>query len=811
MNICMIFCYSSDILAMQRVLHLPVQLPKKFIKISGLEREGEKITVFLNAALKSKTIALMIGDLIDDQVAIKKITVPLDAPAKVIKDTFDILRFPDSLQGRLKKYSLAELIERAEFLHKYDFPQSTVDSFAIRIEEKQRENVPSIASRIQKEPWRVEKARKSREAILKKRKTLIKFHSPENKTDTITVPLNLIQTNSVVIKSMIDDLMQPEGVMSEDISILLDASSEIMRDIFHTLTFPESLEEKLKNYSLKELIDRDNFLQAYNFTGDITKLFAKMISNYELKNADGEQMIEELNRDKKEQLFISPAMTTLGNVILANHMNDKDRRVELFSGDSIAFEYSLPVQNEPNLSVRGSDSLYSIHSVTFSPDGKKMVSGGGSGLGTRSLAHLLLWSLNNDGSINTVPRSFSVNLKLPDVYAVAFSPNGKNVVSGSYSFDEEKGDDNLFLWTLNNDGSINQSPQALKGHTKGVSSLAFHPIHKNIMISAGDGINSLLLWTFNDDGSINTTPQILKDSSAGGIEHIVISTDGKVMISVTDNDIMLWKFNDGIINTMPIPLKVKEPLEGKFGKAALSFDGKKLVTCFGQKLLLWNLEDINNIANGEIINHFKSWSQDISSIVFSRDNKKIIIQRYPSNQMSLYDIDDSKMNNITLIKCPYYGTFVAMSPDDKKIIASFAKRFMYWNLFKPEEEKLLHDLSEKLTPAQGQLIIRLGKLLQQKKKESLSSFYEKVYNSLPLAVQKLFKDAVSNASIDLRFKKLIEAKKKMYEYFDKPQYQDRQNMIEEIGKLKRIYQTVPRDVSQPYSQALDEVTQEMGY
>src|SRR5437762_4504599 len=98
MNICMVFCYGPDILAMRRVSHLPIQLPNKrpVIKTSGLEGEGEKIIVPLNSAQKSKAIASMINDLRDAHLIIKDKTIPLDAPVQVIKDSFDMLQFPDS-------------------------------------------------------------------------------------------------------------------------------------------------------------------------------------------------------------------------------------------------------------------------------------------------------------------------------------------------------------------------------------------------------------------------------------------------------------------------------------------------------------------------------------------------------------------------------------------------------------------------------------------------------------------------------------------------------------------------------------------
>ena len=632
---------------------------------------------------------------------------------------------------------------------------------------------------------------RAEKSFMKRQGVFINVSSSEGAHETIAVPLNILR-HSTIINSMIEDLEGATVVAASHIVIPLSASLEIIKDIFHTLTFPDSLQEKLKNYSLQELIDRYNFLHHYEFSGNITKLFEEKLASYKITNDQESEQAELFNRDAKKIVFIDPAIGGLKRSIIKKHINDKDRSTVLFSGNSIEFDYPEQLENKQKSHLRGSDLLAFISSCAFSPDGKKMVSGGCSGSGQESLANLLLWAVRDDGSINPVPQSFSGNLKLPTIYSVNFSPDGKKVVSGGPC--NEAGD-NLFLWTFNDDGSINSTPQVLKGHGEDVYGLAFHPIYKNIMISAGKGVSSLLLWTFNDDGSINSTPQVLKDSSEGDITQVAISADGKIMISSGSSGIRLWTFNDdGSINTEPIPLKIKDSfleLGNKFTNfvnIALSPNGKKMVAGIGENLVLWSLEDINNIASGEVIQSFPRFLALL--FAFSRDNKTLVINGLEgeSNQMVLCDITNAKV--LQTINCPRRGLFVTFSPNDKKIIAGFMGRLICWNLFTPQEQKMLDTLPQNLNVVKAQLISMLSNAMQEGKKVELSDFDANVYKGLPVEVQKLFEDTVLIATAPIK-------------PITKPEAQKRQSTSEEKQLLQQLTDEELRSFNGDFSQLKD--------
>ena len=112
-----------------------------------------------------------------------------------------------------------------------------------------------------------------------------------------------------------------------------------------------------------------------------------------------------------------------------------------------------------------------VLSVAFSPDGKTIVTGSGDNT-------VKLWNLEGK-EIQTL-KGHSANIS-----RVAFSPDGKTIATASE-------DSMVKLWNLEG-----KEIQTLKGHSAGVNSVAFSPDGKTIATGSGD--NTVKLWSLDLD------------------------------------------------------------------------------------------------------------------------------------------------------------------------------------------------------------------------------------------------------------------------------------------------------------------------
>jgi WD40 repeat protein len=111
---------------------------------------------------------------------------------------------------------------------------------------------------------------------------------------------------------------------------------------------------------------------------------------------------------------------------------------------------------------------FSVNSVAFSPDGKMIVSGSSDNT-------VRLWDISG----NPIGQPFEGHEDI--INSVAFSPDGKMIVSGSL-------DNTVRLWDI----SGNPIGQPFQEHHSGVNSVAFSPDGK--MIVSGSWDNTVRLW-----------------------------------------------------------------------------------------------------------------------------------------------------------------------------------------------------------------------------------------------------------------------------------------------------------------------------
>ncbi|RYP43976.1 hypothetical protein DL768_009507 [Monosporascus sp. mg162] len=156
-----------------------------------------------------------------------------------------------------------------------------------------------------------------------------------------------------------------------------------------------------------------------------------------------------------------------------------------------------------------------VNSVAFSPDSKLLVSG--------SYDYTVrLWDTTT-GQCRQTLQGHSLA-----VYSVAFSPDSKLLASGSY-------DITVRLW----DTTTGQCRQTLQGHSYTVNSVAFSPDSK--LLASGSHDHTVRLW----DTTTGQCRQTLQGHSFA-VYSVAFSPDSKLLASGShDNTVRLWDTTTG--------------------------------------------------------------------------------------------------------------------------------------------------------------------------------------------------------------------------------------------------------------------------
>ena len=271
-----------------------------------------------------------------------------------------------------------------------------------------------------------------------------------------------------------------------------------------------------------------------------------------------------------------------------------------------------------------------VSSVAFSPDGKQIVSG----LWDNTVR---VWDAVTGKAVGEPFRGH-----VGQVTSVAFSPDGKQIVSGSR-------DTTVRVWDAVTGEAVGEP---FRGHEDYVTSVAFSPDGKQIVSGSWD--KTIRIWDAVTGEAVGKPFQ--------GHDHwvtsVAFSPDGKQIVSGSDDKtVRVWDAGTG--------KAVGEPFRGHDGFVscvAFSPDGKQIV--LGDPTVgVWDA--ITGKAVGE---PFYGHIDRVTSVAFSPDGKQIV----SGSRDTTVRVWDAVTGEA--VGEPFQGhdgwvTSVAFSPDGKQIVS----------------------------------------------------------------------------------------------------------------------------------------------
>ncbi|MGF1524378.1 MAG: WD40 repeat domain-containing protein [Leptolyngbyaceae cyanobacterium] len=302
------------------------------------------------------------------------------------------------------------------------------------------------------------------------------------------------------------------------------------------------------------------------------------------------------------------------------------------------------------------------------------------------LSHLLDVISSDDKGVHQL--SSQNRLKQPSrIYAVAVSPNGKVLATGSYN-------GKIYLWNLETQSLL----YILPGHTDAVETLAF--AQDSQVLLSGSWDNDIKVWDLTKETPVSKTLQGHIDD----VQAISISIDGQTLVSGSyDGTVKVWDLNSG---------KATQTLKSVSRLSTLALHSNKQIIAIGNawgNLSLWDLQ------SSQIIQSISGHSGEVRSVSFSPDGSTLVSGSYDKTvklwhvsdrvtlSQTLSDVSLSAVLAIaispdgrTLVSGGYDGMLCFWEMDTGKLLGMFpAHRSAIWSIaFSPDSKKIISGSSD---------------------------------------------------------------------------------------------------------------------
>jgi Tol biopolymer transport system component len=284
-----------------------------------------------------------------------------------------------------------------------------------------------------------------------------------------------------------------------------------------------------------------------------------------------------------------------------------------------------------------------VTSVAFSPDGKRVVTGSSDNTAR-------VWDLSG-----ATPTATLLDDHRGPVTSVAFSPDGKRVVTGS--------DDNTArAWDLS---GATPAATVLEGHRGWVTSVAFSPDGNRVVTGSRD--NTAQVW----DLSGATPTATLLDGHRGPVSSVAFSPDGKrVVTGSDDNTARVWD-----LSRATPAATLLDGHRRRVMSVAFSPDGKRVVTGSPDSTArVWDLSRATPVAT--VLDHHDA----VWSVAFSPDGKRVVTGSF-DNTARVWDLSGATPAATLLDGHRGQVSSVAFSPDGNRVVTgSYDNTARVWDL-----------------------------------------------------------------------------------------------------------------------------------
>jgi WD40 repeat protein len=286
-----------------------------------------------------------------------------------------------------------------------------------------------------------------------------------------------------------------------------------------------------------------------------------------------------------------------------------------------------------------------VNSVAFSPDGKQILSGSYD-------STVKLWDMVSGREIRTFQEHIS------GVNSVAFSPDGRQVLSGST-------DTTSKLWDVASGREI----RTFSGHTGFVHSVAFSPDGRQILSGSSD--NTIKLWDAAGGREIRTF-----QGHSDNVNSVTFSFDGRQVLSgSTDITSKLWDAASGR------EIRTFRGHIGGVDSVVFSIDGWQILSGSSDNAIkLWDA------ASGQEIKAFQGHTSSVYSVAFNPDGQQVLLVS-GDNPVKLWDAASGR--EIRTFQGYTSSVWsVAFSPDGRHILLGSDNTIKLWDAVSGREIRI---------------------------------------------------------------------------------------------------------------------------